>query len=60
MRGLFFFNWHKRTEASRKIRTFQAFPVIFVLVIKRLNTVDYISQRRFANSLGDKPGMGNP
>jgi hypothetical protein len=31
-----------------------------VLVIKRLNTVDYISQRRFANSLGDKPGMGNP
>ena len=32
----------------------------FVLVMKRLNTVSYISQSRLANSLGDKPGQGNP
>ena len=31
-----------------------------VLVIESLNTTGYISQSRLANSLGDKPGLGNP
>lgn len=31
-----------------------------VLVTKRLNSAGYINQMRLANSLGDKPGLGNP
>jgi hypothetical protein len=33
---------------------------VSVLVIKWLNTSGYISESRLANSLGDKPGLGNP
>jgi two-component system KDP operon response regulator KdpE len=31
-----------------------------VMVKQKMNTWDYISQSRLANSLGERPGMGNP